>query len=48
MISICFVHAMVFYVLKAFNFLLTELFCANPQLKSSEKYIKALALELDI
>jgi len=27
-----------FYVLNAFNFLLTELFCANPQLKASEMY----------
>jgi hypothetical protein len=44
MISIFFVHTMAFYVLKAFNFLLTELFCANPQLKSSEMYTNTLAL----
>jgi hypothetical protein len=29
---------MIFYVLNAFIRLFTELFCANPQLKSSETY----------
>jgi hypothetical protein len=39
---------MVFYVLNGFNFLLTELFCANPQLKSSEMYTNTFAALQDL